>query len=126
MLIEKLSKIFDDDNSREHESHFKILEKFRRDSTNDIRISKTKIWAKEKGYLAKLDISEDRTKSILNSMLVDHNLPDELRNNSQLRNELELVAKDKAGESSPLRRAEAVRVYELIESGEVLAIYSIH
>lgn len=119
MLIEKLSKIFDDDNSREHESHFKILEIFRRDSTDDKRISKTIIWAKEKGYLAKLDISEDSAESLLNDILIDHNLPDELRNNTQLRNELEQVAKDKAGENSPLRREEAEQVYELIKSGEV-------
>ncbi len=119
MLIEKVSKIFDDDNSREHESHFKILEIFRRDSTDDKRISKTIIWAKEKGYLAKLDISEDSAESLLNDILIDHNLPDELRNNTQLRNELEQVAKDKAGENSPLRREEAEQVYELIKSGEV-------
>jgi len=119
MLIEKLSKIFDDDNSREHESHFKILEIFRGESTDDDRVSKAITWAKDNGYLAKLDISEDSAKSLLNSMLVNHNLPDELRNNTQLKNELEQVAKDKAGESSPLSPEEAEQVYELIKSGEV-------
>jgi len=119
MLIEKLSKIFDDDNSRQHESHFKILEIFGGQSTENERISKTITWAEEEGYLAKLGISQNSAVRLLNSMLVHHNLPDELRNNAQLRSELEQVAKDKAGESSPLSGEEAERVYELIKSGEV-------
>jgi hypothetical protein len=121
MLTKKLSKIFDDDNSRHHESHFKILEIFRGESTDDKRISETIIWAKEQGYLAKLDISEDSAASLLNNMLIDHNLPDELRNNAQLRSELEQVAKDKAGESSPLSDEEAKRVFKLIKSGEIFS-----
>lgn len=120
MLTEKLSKIFDDASIR-HGSHFKILEIFRGGSTDDKRVSETIIWAKEQGYLAKLDISEDSAASLLNSMLVDHNTPNELRNNPQLRSELEQVAKDKAGENSPLTDEEAERVLELIKSGEIFS-----
>lgn len=119
MLIKKLAKIFDDGDSTPKKSHFNLLDKFSGETTDDKRISETITWAKEKGYLAKLDISEDSAENLLNSMLVNRNLPEELRNNPQLRNELMQVAKDKADKSLPLRGKEAELAFELIKSGEV-------
>ena len=53
------------------------------------------------------------------SMLVEHDLPEELRNNEPLRKELKAVAIKKAGENSPLQPDEAKRAFELITSGEI-------
>lgn len=100
---------------------FKLFEHFSQDPVDEAQLSEVIEWAKTKGYLAKLDIGEENAEQLFRSMLVNHNLPEELRNNDKLRNELIQVAKDKAGESSPLTPDEARDTAELIKSGEIFA-----
>ena len=114
MLFEKLSKVFNND----IKTDFEIFANFN-DSTDDTRVSDAIDWAKKEGYLARLGISEDSAEVLFRSILVDRNLPEELRNNPKLRDELIQVAIDKAGDRSPIPPAEAKRAYELIESGEI-------
>lgn len=98
---------------------FKVFEHFNKEPVDHARVANVIDWAKKEDYLAKLDISEDNAEVLFRSMLVEHNLPDELRDNEQLRKELLRVAKEKAGESSPLPSDEARRTFELIKSGEI-------
>ena len=98
---------------------FKIFEHFNKEPVDHARVAKVIDWAKKEGYLAKLDISEDNAEVLFRSMLVEHNLPAELRNNEQLRKELLKVAKEKAGESSPLSPDEAKNIFQLVVSGEI-------
>jgi len=119
VLLEKLSHIFlDDSKSKLKDSHFKIF------VDNDKSADKTRIsdvidWAKTEGYLTKLGIDEDHAEILFRSMLVEHNLPEELIKNKPLREELKRVAIDRARESAPIRPDEANRVEELITSGEI-------
>ena len=100
-------------------SSFKIFDHFNEQEVDPARISRVIDWAKKEGYLAKLDISEENAAVLFRSMLVDHTLPEELRNNKSLRSELLQVSKEKAGENSPLSPEEAKRSLELIKSGEI-------
>jgi hypothetical protein len=109
MLFKKLSNIFKDDSeSWLKGSHFKI---FLDDgeSTDEFRVSEVIGWAKNKGYLAKLSISEDNAEVLFRSMLIEHDLPEELKQ----------VVMEKAREGAPLHPDEAHRIKELIASGEV-------
>ena len=119
MLFEKLSNIFKDDSElwRKNGS-FKIFADDGK-STDETRVTEVINWAKSKGHLAKLSISEDNAEVLFRSMLVEHDLPQELRKNKPLREELKRVALDKVGESTPLHPDEANRVKKLIASGEV-------
>ena len=119
MLFEKLSQLFKDDSaSQPEEGLFKIFSDDEK-STNDTRISEVIDWTKTKSYLARLSISEDNAEVVFRSMLVEHNLPEELRKNEPLRGELKRVVIEEAGKNAPLRPDEANLVKELLASGEI-------
>ena len=121
MLFEKITKIFNDnDDPKSRERHLKLFSKLREESSDENRISDVIAWAKNEGYLEDMDISEENAEVILQSIIVEHDLPEELRNNEQLRKELKQVAIEKAGDSSPLPPDEARRAFELIVSGEIV------
>lgn len=122
MLFKRLLKLLKrNDESEFRQPDFEIHTLFNDESTRNNRISEVISWAKKQGYLAKLDISEDSAKSLLQSMLVERDLPQQLRNNEQLRGELKQVAIEKIGENSPLPPDEANRVFQIIQSGEIFS-----
>ncbi len=92
------------------------------------KISEVLHWAKDKGYLDKLDISADSAERLFKTILIEHNLPQELKSNTRLKKELEQAAIKKAGEQLPLPLDEGKRLVELVETGEMLddVFYSIN
>jgi len=83
------------------------------------RISDVLNWAKDRGYLDELGISDKNAATLLRSFLVERNLPEELIQNEKLRNELTQVIKKRASENAPVRPDEAKQAIELISTGAV-------
>jgi len=120
MVIEEISKTFNENNSKQKKTHFKMFETFKKEAADNTQISQVKDWAKDEGYLSRLDISDGSADKLLRSMLVEHNLPEELRNNPKIRDELKKAIIKRAGDGFPLPPDEAERAYELIKSGEII------
>ncbi len=113
----------------------KILERFRQGSTTEIdidflnlftgfpkntsededRIFNTLKWAKDKGYLDDLKLSDEGAKILLRSFLDEGNLPEALLQNEALRKEIRQVITKRAALTSD----EVDEATELISTGEL-------
>ncbi len=119
MLFEKLSNLFKDNSESNPENGRFSIFSSNEHSTDETRISEVIDWAKTEGYLSKLGIREDNAEVLFRNMLVEHDLPEELRKNGRLRGELKRVVIDEAGKNAPLRLDEVNRIIELLASGEI-------
>lgn len=87
--------------------------------TDKNRISEIMLWARENGYLERLNISEDNDQYFTRHLLGEQGLLGNMLAQTQLKTELKQVTLERTNGALPLSSDEAEQLFVLIESGEV-------